>query len=135
MRAAVLFAAGAVMAAACAVRYGLVEPADVTLACESQPWRGWCALRSLAIAAFIDQRIGAFALGAAVLATLTRWRWLAGLALAAGCAGLILYSAGLSAPAVLLAALVWVVPRAPAALAAGGPQGPRPDDRPRSAPV
>jgi len=46
----------------------------------------------------------------AALATLAHWRALAIVALAAGSAGLVLYSTLLSAPAVLLAALVLVRP-------------------------
>jgi hypothetical protein len=44
----------------------------------------------------------------AAMAALWRSREVALVALALGCAGLVLYSAGLSAPAVLMAALVLV---------------------------
>ena len=94
-----------------ALRLGLVEPAAMSGACAADPGHGgWCALRWLTIQAFIDQRLGAFALAAALLASVTRRRSIAAWALAAGGAGLVLYSAGLAAPATLLAALVLVRP-------------------------
>ena len=94
---------------ASALRVGLVEPPAMSTACDVDPWRsGACLLRWLTIQAFVDARLGVFALAAALLATLTRRRWIAAVALAAGGAGLMLYSAGLAAPAALLAALVFV---------------------------
>lgn len=108
---AVVAVLGIVMAAlmlASAARFGLVEPAAMAVDCDAARWQGVCALRSLVIEAFVDHRLGLFALAAALLATLWRRRWLAGVALAAGSAGLVLYSAGLAAAAVLLALLVFV---------------------------
>jgi hypothetical protein len=92
-------------------RHQLVEPADLTARCDAAPWEGVdCALRTLTVQAFAAQRLGTLALAAAALATLARWRALAIVALAAGSAGLVLYSTLLSAPAVLLAALVLARP-------------------------
>lgn len=96
------------MSLAAASRYALVEPAALAAACDASPWQGRCALRSLTIQAFVEHRLGLAALAAALLATLARSRWIAAAALAAGGAGLVLYSAGLAAPAVLLGALVLV---------------------------
>jgi len=90
-------------------RHRLVEPADLTARCDAAPWEGFaCAVRTLTIQAFAAQRLGTLALAAAAVATLTRWRALAIAALAAGSAGMVLYSTLLAAPAVLLAALVLV---------------------------
>ena len=92
-------------------RHGLVEPADLTARCDATPWLDApCGLRTIVVQAFIDQRIGLVALGLALLATFLRRPALAWLGLAAGAAGLVLYSAGPAAAAVLLSALVCVRP-------------------------
>jgi len=92
-------------------RHRLVEPADLTAACDAAPWEGAvCTLRSLTVEAFTAQRLGLAAMACALLALVTRWRWAALMALALGSAGLVLYSVGWAAPAVLIAALVLVRP-------------------------
>jgi hypothetical protein len=97
-------------------RHRLVEPADLTAACDAAPWSDLaCTLRTLVIQAFAAQRLALAALGCGLLATLTRSRALALAGLATGCAALVLYSVWLAAPAVLLAALVLVRPRGSAA--------------------
>jgi hypothetical protein len=97
-------------------RYRLVEPADLTAACDAAPWEGAvCTLRSLIVRAFAAERLGLAAMGYALLALVTRWRWSALTALALGSAGLVLYSVGWAAPAVLIAALVLVRPGAESA--------------------
>lgn len=104
-------AVGAALVLALLARHQLVEPADLTARCDAAPWEGIaCALRTLTVQAFATQRLGTLALAVAVLATFTRWRAPAIVAAAAGTAGLVLYSTLLSAPAVLLAALVLVRP-------------------------
>jgi hypothetical protein len=98
-------------------RYGLVEPASLTQTCDAAPWRDLtCTLRTLTVRAFVDQRLALLALGLAVLAVSSRWRWATGSAMATGSAALVLYSADIAAPAVLLAALAWVQ-----SATAGGP--------------
>jgi hypothetical protein len=88
-------------------RHRLVEPADLTAACDAAPWDGLaCSLRTMTVQMFAAQRLGLLALAAAVVATVTRWRGLALVALTAGTAGLVLYSTLFAAPAVLLALLV-----------------------------
>jgi hypothetical protein len=95
------------------LRTQLIEPAEITALCVATPWESpTCAVRSLAIAAFTGQRIGILALAAAVLALLARWRGLAMMTLPVAAAGLVLYAAGWSAPALLLAALA-VLPATP----------------------
>ena len=92
-------------------RHRLVEPGDLTAACDAAPWEGAvCTLRSLTVQAFAAQRLGLAAMACALLALVTRWRWAALTALALGSAGLMLYSVGWAAPAVLIAALVLVRP-------------------------
>lgn len=65
-------------------------------------------MRSWIIQSFVHQRIGWLALAIASVAMLTGWRLLAGIALFLACAGLILYTTELCAPAALLALLVFV---------------------------
>ena len=96
------------LALAFAARHGLIEPADVTVRCDSGGHDGWCSVRTWIIQAFVNQRIGWAALTLAVLATVTAWRSVAGAALFLACAGMILYTTELSAPAALLALLVFV---------------------------
>ncbi len=102
--------AAVAVALASAARFGLVEPPAMAAACDPAPWEGACALRTLLVGAFHEARLGWAALALALLATVTRRRDVAGLALAAGCAGAVLYSAGASVPAALLAALVYARP-------------------------
>jgi hypothetical protein len=101
------------LAAAQGLRHGLVEPATLTAACDASPWQdARCALRTLTLQAFVQQRLGFAALGLALLATWLRWRPAALAALVPAAAGLVLYSSNLAAPALLLAALVCVRPGA-----------------------
>jgi hypothetical protein len=103
------------LALAMGARHGWVEPADLTARCDAAPWdSAVCAARSTVVQMFANQRLAWTALALAAIATLRRSHGTALMALALGCAGLVLYSADLSAPAVLLAALVLVrSPRSP----------------------
>ena len=97
-------------AVALALRHTVVEPAALAHGCDPNPWAGWCAPRTLLLQTFVEQRIGWLALAAGIAASCLRraprlQRWLVGVALACGCAGLILYSYEPSAVGVLLAAL------------------------------
>jgi hypothetical protein len=104
-----LLAAGLALGA----RHGLVEPAARTQRCDATPWLDTvCTLRTLTVQAFVDQRLALAALVLALLAVLTGRRWAAGSALAAGSAGLVLYSADIAAAALLLGALACVRPPA-----------------------
>jgi hypothetical protein len=89
-------------------RHRLIEPADMTTYCDSGAGGALCVLRAWIIQAFVHQRIGWFTLALAVLATATAWRSLAALALFTACAGMVLYTTELCAPAALLALLVFV---------------------------
>lgn len=96
------------LALAAAARHGLVEPADITTRCDGGSQDAWCSVRTWIIQAFVNQRIGWVALALAVIATVTGWRSIAAAALFAACAGLILYTTELCAPAALMALLVFV---------------------------
>lgn len=98
----------AASAALIAVRLYLVEPEAVALACASanEGWR--CVLREWAVFGFLRNIFGMTALIAGLLATITRWRALALLAILSGIAGSVLYTFELSGVGLLLGALVWV---------------------------
>ena len=89
-----------------ALRYGLVERDSLGIACESgaADWR--CAPRSLVIQAFLHQAFAILSLLAAAVAAWRRRRALAGLAIVAGVAGMMLYRFEWSALGTLAGALV-----------------------------
>jgi hypothetical protein len=113
-------------AAAAAARFAWVEHAATAAFCDGGSGGLVCTLRSAVIQAFIHDRLGSAALALAALAAgLAGWRATVsspgtalGLhhvqrtvllaALAASSAGLWLYAAPWAAPALLLAAAVWV---------------------------
>jgi hypothetical protein len=98
----------AASAAFVALRLYLVEPEAVALTCASMQ-EGWrCALREWAVFGFLRNIFGMTALVAGLLSTITRWRWLALLAILSGIAGAVLYTFELSGIGFLLGALVWV---------------------------
>ena len=80
------------LALAMLARYAVVEPPSIAHACAPAPWDGACAARTLLIASFATQGIGWVALAAGAWASLTRRAFAAQCALAAGAAGLVLYS-------------------------------------------
>lgn len=93
-------------ALAAGLRYGLVEPASLAHLCGATgaPW--WCALRALAVAVVATGALGVAAVGAGVVATLTRRSgWAIG-AVACGAAGLVLYAVVAGATGLLLGLLV-----------------------------
>ena len=110
---AVLLTCGTAIGVAAAARHLLVEPAELAARCDAGLADAWCALRWWIIETFVQQRIGWFALILALVASVGAWRSLAALALFAACAGLVLYSTELCAPAALLALLVLVRRRPP----------------------
>ena len=89
-----------------AARYWLVEPAELSLACDMGLSEASCSLKSLVVSIFAHQRLGYFALAGAGLSLLAQTSIPAWVTLVAGCAGLVLYCADLSAPSTLIAALV-----------------------------
>lgn len=102
----VLLAIAAAVAAS-GVRYRFIEPETLGAACVGGgPW--WCAPRTLLIVATELGAFGMLAFATALATLLVGGRWhayLAHAALLVGGAGLILYNATLSGPAVVLALL------------------------------
>ena len=101
----------AVLCASCfalalSARYGLIEPSDQAALCRADPTRWTCLLKEGLVSIFAHQRLGFFALTCAALALLTQAHALAWLALIAGCFGLVLYCPELSAPSLVLGALI-----------------------------
>jgi hypothetical protein len=100
---------------ASAARYQLIEPVAMGALCTETPSDDWrCTLRGLVIALFAQQVLAWSALALSLLSHLVlaassdRWTArvasvFASTAWCAGCVGLVLYGAELSAPAVLLA--------------------------------
>lgn len=101
--AAVALAAYTVAALA---RYGLVERDDLGILCqpEGAPW--WCALRLLIIRAFVHNVFGLASVALAVLAAWRRSAVMAGLAIALGTVGVVLYGFTWSGVGMLGGALV-----------------------------
>ena len=99
----VAIAAGlGVLALAMAIRYSLIEPRDMGLACVavSPPW--WCGPRALLVLASTHSVWGLAAIVAGAAGLALRWRWAAMVAFGAGLAGLVLYDAGTAGPGFLL---------------------------------
>lgn len=91
-----------VLAVAMAVRFLLIEPRDMGLACveAERPW--WCSPRDLLVMISVNEVWGLTALGAGAVALVFRSREPAWLAFGTGLAGLLLYNAGTAAAGFLL---------------------------------
>lgn len=88
------------------LRYLVVESTDVALHCDVQRWQGWCGARTALVLSFGRQELGWAALVLALFACRRRTRHMARLALAAGVAGLILYSYEPAAATALIGAML-----------------------------
>lgn len=93
--------------AAAYARFAWIEAPDVAANCDAGASGLLCTVRAWIIQAFINQRVGWTALALAALAYAATSPWVAGAALFLASAGLVLYSTEPSAPAALLAALVF----------------------------
>jgi hypothetical protein len=102
-------------AASAGLRYGLMESDLLHSLCAggADDWR--CLIRRIAPQLFMQERVGLFALAVGVLAPLLRHAFVARLAVVAGAAGLVLYSADFAAVG-LLAGLFVLLARAPASV-------------------
>ncbi len=104
----VLLFAAALAAVMQSIRLLLVEPDAVASGCviNAQQWP--CQLRMLAVIGFVRNVYGPLSLIAALLAWVSGIRLFAVLAMAAGMAGVVLYSFELSALGLMLGALLLV---------------------------
>jgi hypothetical protein len=89
-----------------AVRYGLIERAELGFRCDATgaPW--WCALRMLLIRAFLHHVFGVASVACAALAAWRRSSAFAWSAIVVGTWGMVLYDFTLSAAGLLGGALV-----------------------------
>ena len=92
------------------LRYRLVEPAALAQACAAGAGGPRCVLRAATIVAFHSHGLTLVCGALAALALIARERRIAAWALAAGAAGLVLYSFEAGAAAVLAGALVLAQP-------------------------
>lgn len=98
---------GAALSAAAYARFSWVEAHAVAAHCDAGAASMLCTVRAWIIQAFVHQRIGWAALALAAAAYLLRSPWAAAAGLFLACSGMVLYATELSAPAALLAALVF----------------------------
>jgi hypothetical protein len=101
----------AAAALAAVLRYLVIEPEDFAHLCSAAaaPW--WCAPRAAAITAFSSGALAVAAVGAGVIAIVTRRRGAGGTAACLGVAGLVLYAVEAGAVAFLLGLLALARPR------------------------
>jgi hypothetical protein len=103
----------AALALALYVRYALVEPATVGLACDAGAETTDCVVRQVFIGLFRHFVLGSAAMLMTLLALIRPNVLLAGAALACGLLGAVLYNTGLSALALGLLPLVLARPAPP----------------------
>ena len=103
------------------LRYRLVEPAALAQACAAGAGGVRCALRAATVVAFHSHGLTMVCGALAAMALIARERRIAALTLAAGAAGLVLYSFEAGAAAVLAGALVLARP-VPRSDGAGTPE-------------
>ena len=94
--------AAAAAAGALALRYLVVEPAEMGQACLTGQGPWWCPWRDALVRAFRAEAFGLGALGAAALSLLVPSRPWGVVAVVAGVFGLALYNAGLAALALAI---------------------------------
>ncbi len=101
----------AAAALAALLRYLVIEPEGLAHLCSAAaaPW--WCAPRAAAITAFSSGALAIAAVGAGVLAIVTRRRGAGWAAAGLGAAGLVLYAVEAGAVALLLGLLALARPR------------------------
>lgn len=92
-----ILAALAVLALAMAVRFLVIEPRGIGIACLSAPSPWWCSPRDVVVAISRGGGWGVAALLAGILGLVTGWRPLAVVAFVLGLWGVVLYNAGAAA--------------------------------------
>ncbi len=102
---------GCALAAAFALRYGLVEPRDLTIQCDAGGQTFACLVRRVTVGIFLWYGFGLVALGAAVLGLIRPSFLLLAVAGLAGAFGLVLYNTTMAAAALSLLPLMFARPR------------------------
>jgi hypothetical protein len=112
-----------VLALALAVRFLVIEPRGIGIACLGEPAPWWCGPRDLLVVISRGGGWGMASLGVGILALITGWRPLAVLACALGLWGVVLYNAGAAAFGLLFGLLRLV--RADTGLSGPDPERPQ----------
>jgi hypothetical protein len=115
--------AAVLLALALAVRFLVVEPRGIGIACLGAPTPWWCGPRDIVVAISSGGGWGVASLGFGILALITGWRPLAVLACGLGLWGVVLYNAGAAAFGLLFGLLRLV--RADTGITGPQPQGPQ----------
>jgi hypothetical protein len=102
-----ILGAGA-LALALVARYVWIESTEIGLSCAAAPAPWWCEPRYLIIRFHQENGWGLITLAAGLISLLTRWYWMALVALMVGMLGLVLYNTGLAAVGLLVALLLIV---------------------------
>jgi len=89
--------AAVVLALALAMRFLVIEPRGIGIACLGEPMPWWCGPRDLLVVISRGGGWGVASLGFGMLALITGWRPLAVLACGLGLWGVVLYNAGAAA--------------------------------------
>jgi hypothetical protein len=105
-----LILGGGALALALVTRYVWIESTEIGLSCAAAPAPWWCEPRYVVIRIHQLDGWGMVALAAGLSSLLTRWYWLALVALVVGMIGLVLYNTGLAAVG-LLAGLLLILRR------------------------
>jgi hypothetical protein len=112
-----------VLGLALTVRFLVIEPRGIGIACLGEPLPWWCGPRDLLVVISSGGGWGVASLGFGILALITGWRPLAVLAFGFGLWGVVLYNAGAAAFGLLFGLLRLV--RADTGIAGSGPQRPQ----------
>jgi hypothetical protein len=115
--------AAVLLALALAVRFLVIEPRGIGIACLGEPAPWWCGPRDIVVAISSGGGWGVASLGFGMLALITGWRPLAVLACGLGLWGVVLYNAGAAAFGLLFGLLRLV--RADTGITGPQPQGPQ----------
>jgi hypothetical protein len=94
-----------ILAVALLLRYVVIEPHEIGMACadDGGPW--WCAVRQAIVMMHIWKAWGGLGLAGGLLAIAFGWRWAIGLGLSMSLMGLVLYNSDFAAPGLMLTLL------------------------------
>lgn len=90
------------------VRYVLVEPDEVAIACAGQATGFSCTIRNVAVYGFAHHLFGPVSVVAAILAWISALRLFAAIAMIAGICGMVLYDFDVAGFGMLLGAVLYI---------------------------
>jgi hypothetical protein len=100
-----LVAGAAILALALALRYLLIEPHAIGIACADDNAPGWCTARQGIVMMHIWKIWGSLGLAGGVLAIAFGWRWAIWLGLSMSLMGLVLYNSDFASVGLMLTLL------------------------------